>query len=64
MAEFHWRFNDSSGTEVGSSEPFATKEQAEQWMGERWADLLAEGSETVTLMSNGEILYEMGLRAG
>lgn len=63
MADFHWRFNDSTGTEVGSSESFATKEQAEQWMGEKWAQLLAQGSETVTLISNGDTLYEMGLRA-
>ncbi|MFN2525088.1 MAG: hypothetical protein ABR505_02320 [Actinomycetota bacterium] len=63
MAEFRWGFRDASGADAGSSQTFDSKEQAEEWMGQRWADLLAGGTETVTLMSNGEDLYEMGLRA-
>lgn len=63
MADFRWAFRDSSGADVGSSQSFDSKEQAEEWMGQEWSDLLAAGTERVRLMSNGDTLYDMGLRA-
>jgi hypothetical protein len=60
---FLWKLNDASGQIMRSTEVFATKEEAEGWMGEHWAELLDEGAETVTLMDADTQLYEMGLRA-
>ncbi len=61
----HWRwiYRDSGGEERGSSRSFDSKEQAEEWMGENWFALLEAGTESVTLRSNGDFLYDMGLRA-
>jgi hypothetical protein len=61
---FSWVLHDPSGTDLRSSEEFATKDEAEAWMGTEWAALLEEGAETVSLMDGGERLYRMGLRAG
>jgi ComEC/Rec2-related protein len=63
VAGFLWKLNDASGQVLRSTEEFATKDEAESWMGEHWAELLDEGAETVTLMDGDTQLYEMGLRA-
>ena len=41
---------------------FDTREEAEAWLGESWADLLSSGAERVELMCEGRVVYEMGLR--
>ena len=46
-----------------SSEEFESKESAEAWMGQVWAELLGEGAETVSLIHEGQHEYRMGLRA-
>ncbi|HEX2240088.1 MAG TPA: hypothetical protein VHJ82_02950 [Actinomycetota bacterium] len=60
---WRWIYRDSAGEERGSSESFDSKEQAEEWMGENWSELLEAGTESVTLRSDDESLYDMGLRA-
>ena len=62
MAAFRWVLHDAEGSDLRATESFPTKEEAEEWMGENWSSLLAEGAETVSLMSVQEQLYEMGLR--
>ncbi|HYI46318.1 MAG TPA: hypothetical protein VE174_12745 [Actinomycetota bacterium] len=62
MSAFHWVLNNADGAALRSTDPFESKEDAEAWMGEHWAELLDEGAETVSLMSDEHALYEMGLR--
>ena len=59
---FTWVLHDASGRDLRSSELFGSKEEAESWMSDEWSNLLAEGAETVSLMSDGDELYRMGLR--
>ena len=61
---FRWVLHDASGKQMRASEAFASREEAEEWMGVQWSALLAEGAEEVTLMDEGELIYRMGLRAG
>jgi hypothetical protein len=60
---FAWRFLDGSSDEIGSSERFADREEAETWMGEAWADLRERGVEEVVLVDEerGRSVYRMGL---
>ncbi|HEX2051278.1 MAG TPA: hypothetical protein VHJ34_11705 [Actinomycetota bacterium] len=60
---FAWMLHDESGAVVRTTEPFDTRAEAEEWMGERWADLVAEGATAVSLTSGDEVLYRMGLAA-
>jgi hypothetical protein len=62
MSTFHWVLNNADGAALRSTETFESKEDAEAWMGEHWAELLDEGAETVLLMSDERSIYEMGLR--
>lgn len=62
MSTFHWSLLDADGNELRSSEAFASKEDAEAWMGTEWSALLEEGAESVALMEGDSRLYEMGLR--
>lgn len=61
MSEHIWVLIDPQGNEMRSSEPFASKEEAEAWMGAEWAALLEEGAEYVSLRSGDEQIYKMGL---
>ena len=60
-----WRYLDGEGRDLGASEPFDDREEAEAWMGEAWSDLLERGVEEVVLVDRdrGRTLYRMGLRA-
>lgn len=62
MAAFRWVLHDAEGADLRATDVFSTKGEAEEWMGENWSSLLAEGAETVSLMSDQDQLYEMGLR--
>lgn len=62
MAEFTWKLRGPSGEELRETESFASQADAEAWMGAHWSGLLDEGAETVSLVSGGERIYEMGLR--
>lgn len=62
---FAWTYLDQSGDEVGSSPRFADTEQAEDWIGGSWPDLVENGVESVVLFDHdrGRRLYRMGLGA-
>ena len=57
-----WRYLGSEGQSLGSSEPFDERQGAEDWMGEAWSSLLADGVEEVALEEDGRQVYRMGLR--
>ena len=63
MAGWQWVLHDQSGNDLRSSEEFESKESAEAWMGQVWAELLDEGAEIVSLIHEGQHQYRMGLRA-
>lgn len=63
MAEYAWVLLDADKRELRATEAFASKEDAEAWMGREWSALLEEGAESVVLKSGERTLYEMGLRA-
>lgn len=59
---FAWHFLDASGDEMGASETFENREDAEAWMGAVWGDLRERGVEEVVLTDqDGKRLYRMGL---
>jgi hypothetical protein len=64
VSSYTWVLLDASGGEMRATDPFASQEEAEAWMGSEWAALLDEGAEHVSLRSDGEQVYRMGLREG
>lgn len=64
MATYVWVLLDASGAELRTTEPFESQKDAEAWMGHEWSSLLDEGGEYVSLRSDGEQVYRMGLREG
>jgi hypothetical protein len=62
---FGWTYLDRSGEEVGRSPRFAEAEQAEEWMGSSWQELLEQGVEAAALVDDEHerVLYRMGLGA-
>jgi hypothetical protein len=62
---FAWTYLDRSGEEVGRSPRFADADEAEDWIGSSWPDLLENGVEAVVLYDDdaGKTLYRMGLGA-
>lgn len=61
---FRWVLHDESGSDLRATEDFASKDEAEAWMGAEWAALLEEGAATVSLIDGDEPAYRMGLREG
>ena len=61
MPEYRWSPEDAAGAEMPSPERFATSEDAERWLAERWAALRAEGATHVSLLADGEVVYRMSL---
>lgn len=64
MPDYVWKLHAADGADLRQTDPFASKEEAEAWMGAEWAALLEEGAETVSLVHGDETLYRMGLREG
>jgi hypothetical protein len=62
---FGWTYLDRSGEEVGRSPRFSEAEQAEEWIGSSWPELLETGVESVVLVDDEleRVLYRMGLGA-
>jgi len=56
-----WRYLDNSGREVGSSQVFGAREDAEAWLAEHWSELLEAGVEAVALVDDGAEAYRMSL---
>jgi ABC-type glutathione transport system ATPase component len=62
MSDWTWVLHDAAGSDLRSTETFATRDDAEAWMTSHWAGLLEEGAEKVSLMDDGTVVYKMGLR--
>ena len=62
MSATRWILKDARGRELRASDSFSSREEAEAWMGREWESLLEEGAESVVLMEEDDIVYEMGLR--
>lgn len=60
-----WTYLDGSGEEIGRSPRFAAADEAEDWIGSSWPELLENGVLAVVLMDQegGKQLYRMGLGA-
>ena len=59
---FTWTLLDPLGADMRTTEEFASKEEAEAWMGTEWSTLVDEGAEYVSLRQNGKQIYKMGLK--
>ncbi|MDQ3771899.1 MAG: hypothetical protein M3343_07430 [Actinomycetota bacterium] len=64
MSDFTWTLQDEQGDDLRTTEVFATKEDAEAWMGAEWSALRTEGGEFVVLKEGDEVVYRMGLSEG
>ena len=64
MTDWTWRSTDKQGNEIRTSEAFASKEEAEAWMGQEWSALRDEGADAVTLFEGDKISYKMSLHEG
>lgn len=62
-ATFRWGYLDAHAQRVGASEAFASRTDAEEWLGDRWPDLLADGVLEVELTDGDAVVYRMGLTA-
>lgn len=58
---FLWKLHDPEGNDLRSSDEFDSQQEAEAWMGREWAALLDEGADSVSLLSDGDVVYRMGL---
>jgi len=60
---YRWQYENASGSAVPAPEvPAATagfegRDEAEGWLGENWAALLAGGVDQVTLLDGGVAVY-------
>jgi hypothetical protein len=60
-----WTYLDGAGEEIGRSPRFATADEAEDWIGSSWPELLENGVLAVVLVDQEgrKQLYRMGLGA-
>jgi hypothetical protein len=60
-----WTYLDGAGEEIGRSPRFAVADEAEDWIGSSWPELLENGVLAVILVDQegGKQLYRMGLGA-
>jgi hypothetical protein len=58
-----WTYLDGAGEEIGGSPRFAAADEAEDWIGSSWPELLENGVLAVVLVDQegGKQLYRMGL---
>lgn len=58
---FTWRFESSDGSVVprpdSDDDRFPSQADAESWVGEAWADLLAQGVDQVSLLEGDRVVY-------
>lgn len=60
---YTWRYLRTDGTEIAdlpdsaTAEAFPNQSDAESWVGESWRELLADGVDAVTLMSDDQVVY-------
>ena len=62
---YAWTYLDGSGEEIGRSPRFADVDEAEDWIGSSWPELVEQGIDAVVLVDQeaGKSLYRMGLGA-
>ena len=60
-----WRLEGADGAAVDdvTSPTHPNQADAESWLGEQWRTLAAEGVARVTLLEDGEAIYNMSLAA-
>ena len=56
-----WTLLDADERALRSTDEFASRAEAERWLGGCWEELAAEGAEAVALDHDGEVVYRMGL---
>jgi hypothetical protein len=59
-----WVLVGADGQEMRSTEPFDTKDEAEAWLSDHWAELAEEGAESVSLREGDAESYRMSLAPG
>ena len=62
MSPFEWVVHDAGGRDLRTTEPFASREEAEAWLGAEWAGLAEASGDSVSLMEDGEVVYRMSLQ--
>lgn len=60
----HWIYRDGPKSVSGRSADFASRGEAEDFMGARWQELLEAGHFAATLVDGEEELYTMSLEPG
>jgi hypothetical protein len=63
VSTYAWIVHDAHGRDLRTSELFSTREAAEEWLGREWSGLADESGDSVTLIENGEVVYQMSLRS-
>ncbi len=60
---FLWKYLDAEGSDVGSSPPFPSRDEADDWLRQSWEDLLDQAISQVELFDDAanETLYRMPL---
>jgi hypothetical protein len=61
MAAFRWVLLDESDAEMRSSESFASQPEAESWLTSNWRELADEGTASVSLRAEEDVVYTMRL---
>jgi hypothetical protein len=52
-----WRLEKADGSNIGTSESFDSRGDAESWVGEEFEDLLEKGIDQVTLFDGDTEVY-------
>jgi hypothetical protein len=65
LMTWSWQFEKEDGTLATvrglTKEAFGSQGDAESWIGENWRSLLELGVDQVTLLDDGEAVYQMSL---
>lgn len=62
MSTYAWIVHDADGRDLTTSELFSSRDAAEAWLGREWSALAGESGDSVSLVENGEVVYQMSLR--
>lgn len=62
MPDYAWMVHDEDGRDLRTTESFSSREDAEEWLGREWSALAAAGGDSVSLVSEGEVVYRMSLQ--
>ena len=62
MASYTWIVHDQDGRDLKTTETFASKDEAEAWLGREWIGLAEAGGDSVSLMGDDALVYKMSLQ--